>query len=121
MAEGSTEPAPPRSPVAKARCRGAQEVAHNKPFASPLRPEGSRTPALRPTSCFCDDYNSQRPLHLAPALLTDRRTLWRRRLKFLFCRSAAVRASGPVLSARDNATGTRPGRSAFRYGLGKES
>lgn len=121
MAEGSTEPAPPRIPVAKARGGGAQEVAHNKPFESPGRPEGSRTPAARPTSYFC-----VRGLQLPAApgsracALAARRTLWRRqRLKFLVCRSAAVRASGPVLSARDNVRGTRPGRSPFRYGLGR--
>lgn len=124
MAEGSTEPAPPRIPVAKARCRGAQEAAHNKPFTSPGRPEGSKTPAARPTSCFCVQGLQ---LPAAPGsracALAARRTLWRRRrrqrLTFLICRSAAVRASGPVLSARDNVRGTRPGRSPFRYKLGR--
>lgn len=33
--------------------------------------------------------------------------------------SAAVKVSGPVSSARDNARGTRPGRPPFRYELGK--
>lgn len=41
MAEGSTEPAPPQSPVTKARRRGAQEVAHS------LRVRGDRKEAER--------------------------------------------------------------------------
>lgn len=122
MAEGSTEPASPRIPVAKARGRGAQEMAHNKPYESLGRPEGSRTPVARPTSCYC-----VRGLQLPAApgcracALAARRTQWRRQqwLKFLICRSAAVRASGLVLSARDNVRGTHPGRSPFRYGLGR--
>lgn len=121
MAEGSTEPALPRILVAKARCRGAQEAAHNKPFTSPERPEGSKPPAARPTSCF---RVQELQLPAAPGsracALAARRTLWRRqRLTFLICRSAAVRASGPVLSARDKVRGTRPGRSPFRYRLGR--
>lgn len=68
MVEGSTEPTPPRSLVTKARCWGAQEVAHNKPFESPGdRKEAERQPYALPPASACEDYNSQKPRRLAPA------------------------------------------------------
>lgn len=66
------------------------------------------------------------PAPRACALVTWK-ALWRLQqprlqpFKRLNCRLAAARASGPVLFAKDSATGPRPGRSHLRYGLRKES
>lgn len=97
------------------RVRGYRKEAERLPAALPascLRVRGLQLPAApTPRACALVTWK-------ALWLLQRPRLRW---LKRLNCRLAAARAYGPVLFARDSATGPRPGRSPLRYALGKES